>query len=649
MASTLDLWAKSQYGRSSVLNLQGSEQNALVSYILELAEADVKFWDPRNKRMLRSQSFWEVGKRVQTRLQAIREKEDEVQESEVVELNDGYLIVDKITSMVAGATWGLNVPPKTLETSEVAQKLEDMLYWAEEELNAEHMLALNAPLIRDEVHSATMRGWICGLLVPNPANPELPWTNYLEDPLLVYPRYSRRRLLRVIHRYDTSVLEAHDDFPEAVEFFRGSKPDERVEITGYYDELYKMVLMSRGNTPSFNKGAESLVVQPLQKHGYVDIRGTPVNPWIIVTPRGTPFRQSDKSQKQDDIIASIGLDVLYPVLDIIERIEKLASQLHTEIAKGVDPPVLWYFDGVNPPNKIDLGIGATNYAVLNEQKVEILNTSSIKPDFAPFIELLTDRLQRGSVPNILYGQAAFTLAGYAINLLNQGARDVIDPILKGVQQFRQLRFRRMLEMYANADYLPPELSIRSRDLDTDQMFTGTVQVSQEEIRKNGVFVEVTYDSVLPPDKVQAITAGLAAKNGGLLSTYDIYTTLMPWIKSPKQALLRLDEDALWNDPEIRRERLFAMAEKTEDSDLKEAVARVRARLAAEAQQGGMNAQGSQPSPIQGVDSGIEPSNMQVGASPVPANIDPITALMQELQGVAAAGNAGAVPPDLGGF
>ena len=654
MTSPLDTWAQTTHKKEAI-GLNDDQMDDLVDYVKRQSDEDVKYWQPRNDRMLSSQSFWEMQS---TEANLAVDENTDTQVSEEITLNDGYLIVDKITSMVASAGWRINVPSKNDDPGldQVAQNIEDLLYWAEDELNAIHGLALNSTLIRDEVHYAVFRGWICGLITPDLENPEVPWSYLLEDPLLVYPRYSRNKLVRVVHRYNMSVLEARYEYPQCIDYLADRiDDDELIEITTYYDDRYKMCILD--TTMDVNNG-NHLVIHPLAEHGYMDINGKPMNPWIIVTPRGTPSRHIGSNTiktSEKEIIAMIGLDVLHPVKSMIRYIEKLASQLHTEVAKSINPPRIVYYDGVNPPERLDLGIGGENYMVFGTQDAKIVESTAMKPDGQALMQLLTDRLQRGSVPSVLYGgEGVGALSGFAISLLSQGAKDVVSPILEGVKLFRQLRFRRMLELYVSigADVVS-QLAIRSTDPLTDKTYTGQVTVSAEDIKSNGVFVDVTYDDVTPQDKVSQLASVIAGVQSGLISPYDAHKD---WLKtrSPAQAIRRSLEALNYQDPEIRQQLAIVAGERSSDPILQEAIKRVKAAHVLQeqmmAQAGGQNAQGSPASPVEGMPTQTLPTQMQPGEPSMPSAVNPIQAATAQMNNAGAQMNVGngATPPSPGG-
>ena len=135
--SPLDRWAFREYGKMAD-QLQGPEQAKLLDHIIDISYRDCKSWQPRNDRMMDSQAFWEVGSRYAKEKEMMNrgdtDPDGRPQISEIVELNDGYLTVDKITSMVTGAKWATTIHPKAVGYEDAAQLIEDLLIWAEEKL-----------------------------------------------------------------------------------------------------------------------------------------------------------------------------------------------------------------------------------------------------------------------------------------------------------------------------------------------------------------------------------------------------------------------------------------------------------------------------------------------------------------------------------
>src|SRR3990167_98496 len=659
ITSPLDRFAFKEFNKMAD-QLNEEELPQLYDYILKTSDVLIKHWEPRNERMLRSQSFWELGSRyAEEMIRKARGKSIidgvSVQEGELLELNDGYLTVDKITSMVAGARWGFDVPAGRLGLEDVAQSIEELLVWADDKLDRKYSQALHGKAIRDEVHYAVLRGWITGMIIPNPNDRYLPWTYLLEDPLFIYPRYSGDELLQVIRKYTVSVIEAQSQYDTAFEYLLGKDDDDEIDIICYYDSIYKIELLVDGGSITVNGAHDRIVLQPLTKHGYTYLQGNSLNPWIIITPRGTPTRRFSTSRTQSDresAIAHIGLDALYPIIGMIEAFELLLQMLLTEVSKGVNPPRLIFYDGFNKPEPLDLGIGGENYMIMHTQDARILDSTAMKPDAGPILQVIQERLQKGGVPSVLYGQNTGVLAGYAINLLSQGAQDVVQPILHGIQRFREIKFERMLEMYATIGYqFAGPLQIAMNDPNTGRKYMSGKYIDPSMIYANGTHVDVTFDAVTPRDSVPLIQAAVGANQAGILPLYD---AMKDWvgIEDPRAAMQRLAEGMNWHDPAVQKHLARAAGMKSGNQQLKDAVlaamAEEQAMLDMQLQQMGMTVASGQESTSQqpqpkGQAGGA--GGRATNASP-PANQNPITATTNQANNVAASlnvGNGGSMP------
>lgn len=646
LTSPLDMWTMANYGMIAE-QLDENQRDDLIGYVMTMAEDDRKFWKPRDDRMLDSQSFWELGSRyansTRSSIESGTSLEDDPDEvpSEQVEFNDGYLTVDKITSMVESAGWGFDVQPRSPEMDDVAQNIENALRWMDEELDEQHGKTLHGTINRDEIHYAALRGWITGMILPNPKNRYMPLRYVLEDPLFVYPRYNSSGLTRVTHQYTMLGLEAKGEFPAASEFLNDRKDDEEISVVDYYDDVYRMTLLN-GDSVGGSSITPKFVLQPLTRHGYVDMQGRPINPWMIVTPRGSPTRRIGKFRgkaDQDKLVAFIGLDVLYPIKDMIVTLEKLASMMFTEIGKGVAPTLLVYYDGHNKPEPINIGAGMQNYLIFQAEDAKILDTTAMKPDTGPFLQLVTDRLQRGAVPAVLYGQAGFALAGYAINLLSQGANDVVRPLLNGIKLYRKLKYKRMLEMYAGvAAQWMPTLNFPRYDKEKDVTYSGGATLSVEDIRNNGANVNVSYDEVMPKDAAVMIPTVVGAMQAGLLPIYDAMK--QAGVKDPRQAMRRLAEGKNFEDPLVMKHlaRLAGMSSGNELLKAAIIAAQMEEQFMIQQQQAMMAAEASGKNPIPQPGGG-QARGRNTEESP-PAATNPITASVNQASAVAAENNVG---------
>ena len=683
MASPLDHWAKSEWDMDASMAFF-MHQKELIDHIIEMADEDKEYWQPSKDEMLDDQRFWEVGSRrgeSHWRTQEGAETED-IQVSEVVELNDGFLAVDKLSSMMSAEDlWGLDVLPKAkgdmpgvgvpapdginqmpISYEDAAQAIENMLRWADDELNDKHVLQLNSPMAYTEAYYALLRGWLCGMIIPNPQDAEVPWSYVIEDPLFVYPRYSRSGLIRVFHRYEITVLEARDEFPESIDFFVDREDEEEVEVITYYDDRYRTTLVTDMVKTNISGSLihDGRVVYPLVEHGYVDIKGRPINPWIIVTPKGTPTRRrapNKLSPNTKDVVKYIGIGILRPIKDMITKLEKLASQIHTEVAKDANPAsVDYYRDGSSPPEPADLGVGGHNFRIMDEQKLEIIESTAMSPDTQALLTMYSDRIQRGTVPPVLYGSGMNAQSGYMVNLLSQAAKDVLRPYLEAIRAFRRMKYRRMLEMYASigSQFAGP-LNVRSTDPQSGQTYSAGAIVTPEMIIANGVHVEVTYEEITPRDTFNIMTSVIGGLNAGLVPLFDAMK--MIGIKDPNQGLVRLGKGIAYKDPMFQRALAEVSIQESGTSLEKKAwmlmmmqiqqQQQMEAEMAAAKGKGGTNDKGSPKSPVDNYSSANVPSNIAPGAPSTPSNIDPITAIMNQLRSVGAAENVsnGGTPPN----
>lgn len=657
--SLLDIWALNNYGTLAD-QLDPPQMDELITKVIDQADQDKRFWRPRDERMMDSQLFWELGSRyLDEGTKSRREKKSADEEpdemaSETVEFNDGYLTVDKITSMVEGAGWSLDVMPKAQEFDDIAQNIENALRWADEELDKRHGLSLHGTTNRDEVHYAALRGWITGMILPDPRNRTLPWKYVLEDPLLVFPRYDSNGLVRVTHAYAISGLEAKSEYPGAWESL-GENEEETVEILSYHDSIYHMKLLLGSSGSMGGSGTPRMVLQPLVRHGYKDLDGRPINPWIIVTPRGSPTRRLGRvssTSDQSKLVAYIGLDVLYPIKDILVILEKLASMQFTQIAKGVAPPFVLYGDGHNKPERLDIGTGAQNYMILGSEDFKVLDTTTMKPDAGPFMQLLIDRLQRGTIPSVLYGQAGFSLAGYAISLLSVAANDVVRPLLNGIKLYREIKYRRMLEMYVNvASQWAQQLVFPRHDAERDITYASGASLTPEDILSNGAGVRVSYDEVTARDLGILIPTVVGAVQAGLMPIYDAMKQI--GIKDPRQALVRLAEGKNYSDPLVVKHLARLAGDRSGNELLKAAIQAARQeeqQLLAQAfmQSLGGGQEGApvpEPGAVPQVGGGAVRST--AGESP-PSATNPLSAAIRQMEAVTAENNVGAGGSATGG-
>lgn len=509
-----------------------------VGDVTRWAEEDVQYWAARNERMLEDQQLWEL-----TNDHALTDGANKILR---VTRNTPFRVVEKISAVV-GSQWPrIKVPNRRMDTDEIAQRQEDMLYYWREEANQRYMSGVNASLEYDKAFWLSLRGWVTGLLANNPNDPVFPWTFRLHDPLTVYPRPGVNGLRHVTQRYVASPSQIAGDYPafrdEIEKHFEGKNTESGLtagdkdgmqstaEVTAYFDSHWWMLLID---------GAEVVA----RKHGYGS------NPWIIRI-RGTGAVRTNQTTGDMDPMYTrrVGMSAIEALKVPYLALNRLLTIVGTEVLKSENPSTIHYFDpDTGQPKEIKLAAGSRNYAHTGE-KVDVLDLTRVPPEVQHLLAALAEDVNLGGLPPVLYGEGAPNLAGYAITLLNAAARDAFYPVTSAIESFDKELYRRVLELFERFGDEETPLAFVGKRAGARSAYGN--QLKPSDIAENGTYVEVKFSAIMPQDLIAKGNLGAMLFDKHLIDTTEVHE----WIDVDDSARMnkRVLAEMVLNDETIMK-------------------------------------------------------------------------------------------------
>ena len=477
--------------------------------LLERKERIVRFWRPRNLRMLDDERLYKSTEPVEERIGA-----DEFGASESIMLGHPFTLVEKVSNMIAAQRPIQEVIPKDPGLKQIAQKVQDYTYWWRETAAGLWSNNLNGDLFRDEVHFLALRGWVAGRIMLDPADEDFPYRYDLIDPIHVYPEPGAKEIRWVFHVYKDSKVNVinnmgfDQELVDRIEEQLGGLDDlSDVEVASFYDDVWHVLFID-----------DQEVWSAPHNYGFV--------PWVITYSFGPPIRRTDPvfgvdvnantmtyaSRMNNNWTAWWGISAFAGIKQIYQKLNKLASAVLTEAMKAADPPVVIMTNpqGEQEGKTIDMSIGATSYLQKDTEDFEIPNYGFQAKDLAPVLQLLQDSMNRGSLPAVMYGEGADYMSGFAVNLLQGGARDVMLPLVRAHENYMQNLFRKILRM--TAEHYPLPVNMVETNPETGERKQMTT-ITGDDISLVGYHVKVHYKTVLPQDETQQsmIAANLVDK------------------------------------------------------------------------------------------------------------------------------------------
>jgi hypothetical protein len=455
-------------------------------------------------------------------------------EGEVVTKNTPAIVVDKAAAMLASQTPVIRIIAPHPEAKESAQKVEDFLRWSWVQWNKTSRRSLKGALSYSMAHYLCLRGWITMRIEYDDTVAEYknPIKLRLFDPRSVYPMESDNDLAYVIHKSWMTYQELRDEWEEAASKYADQEDDDPVEVIEFYDSWWHCVMV------------DGEAVVPVKEHGYGFV------PWIITTGAGSPIRITPRDQQQWP--RDVGVSIFHSIRASSKSLDKILSQLATQVANAANPPTIYYYDPIlnASPQPLDYTPGTTNYLLYDRERVDPLNLSPIPTNVQPLMDSLIDDISRGSLHPVLWGQGG-TASGFSLSFLTDAAKDQLFPIIDGMQD--AMMQTNEFELQLIRDLHDTEIGFWVKGRDGQKL--GGVTITPEEVEEVGCENEVIYRNVAPKDlPILAQMASMLTKDGLLDRETAIEDYLLK--DNPQQIIQRSMEDAALMDPDLMKKGII---------------------------------------------------------------------------------------------
>lgn len=507
--------------------------------VLRMARRAENFWSERDTRMDEDFALYQNKFVSQSRFyDALLGSNTATSTSgEVVTRNIPWVLVEKAASILGKANPSIDVIPQDPRLRDAAQRIEDFLRWCWEVWNRRWMATLHGPILRDIAHFLCLRGWVTIRVRYDPDTPDgdLPVYVELADPRQVYPVLGSSGLRAVIHKRYITVGELLDEWPEAAKRFGERDEDDIVEEIAYYDDTWHAVLVDG-----------QWVKQPT-RHDYGFI------PWVVATGLGSPVRAT--TNDRDSWVRDVGQSIFSGIKQSYLALNRLLSQLATEVSRVANPPTVYYYDPARPdePRRIDLDAGATNFLYFDRERVEILQLTPNPANSAPIINALMDDIEKGGLPGVLWGVGQGS--GFALSLQADAAMDTLQPLTQTMERIIEEVNYRALELIKNLHDRP--IGYFTRDPVTGAWRSG-IAVTPDLIDAVGTRSVVRLRKVQPRDRVAMAQLAAMLTDKKLISmetARDEYLGL----DNPQRENERVLADLAYLDPDVTKEVLIPWA------------------------------------------------------------------------------------------
>jgi hypothetical protein len=463
------------------------------------------------------------------------EAEGEQQEGiEVVHLPLVTNAIDLVQDLLGSADLALTVPSASEKASD--KKLADT-----EEKFLRRMLEQSArfqhqDLIRRAAWSAAMRGAVCGrvMVVTDWLEAEemeqvtkLPILFQLRDARHIYPEFGLDGLSYIVERQTRFVRDIRQTYGD--KFLSDYDPNTEVEWIEYWD----------ATDYAYFAGGES-VKSAAHLYG------------------GIPYSYKFCRQTSDLDPAKRSRPFIAGLTNVVERMDALSSMEATFIANYIGSS--WLVTSDETDWKLDLTPGAINY-LRDGEEVKPLQGNRKQIEIDEMYGKLQSVWERGTFPHTMYGgDPGRQMSGYSINLLNQGGRIRLQPMITAIEDMVAELCGHALMIAENYVTKTTDKPIAFNWYTTKETEDGTEYRAKDVLSLDAKLlggeyhVEVAMGDLLPQDEVGNVALATQARTPGVdnrpLLSDETILEKYKMVDDTADERMRIDRQEAWAAPEL---------------------------------------------------------------------------------------------------
>ena len=371
-------------------------------------------------------------------------------------------------------------------------------------------------------------GWYAVFVIVTEKDGKVDFRADLFDPITVYPEWDADGLIKLVRTYETDGRTAK----AMAESWKVdiSVDSATVKVINYWrkknDTVYNAIYV----------GDE--VVKPLREEPFERIP-------IFVGAIGNPDRVSP------DWFVRAGENIIAANKDLYAYRNVLLSLMTQIVADTAYPNIITGSTTGEPVVKAEdvRGYGTVIPKRL-EETIELLKHAATPPEVATIISFLGQAMQKGGLPDIVYGGAPFELSGFAISQLMASIRYKISPYLNTMQNVISEVATEFLNQYKKAKYPKVSLSTTNpKEISKGLFFVE--EFSPKDV-PDSLYVDVIIPLVSPLDKTQQIMfARQAMQPPQLLSRETIWDDVLD-VQDAEQEYTRIIQDQTLEMPIVKQ-------------------------------------------------------------------------------------------------
>lgn len=148
-------------------------------------------------------------------------------------------------------------------------------------------------------------------------------------------------------------------------------------------------------------------------------------------------------------------------------------------------------------------------SVRNQEAIDFLPTVELTNTAANMLSMIQSQVQQGSLSPVHFGNAPFTMSGFALNSLGASAEDKIQPVVRQGERFYRMMLKILMEQYATGQF--PVLTVTGRD----RAGSGFSEAIPPQVVQIGGELTIELIPNLPEDDIQKIQQAQLLRQPGV--------------------------------------------------------------------------------------------------------------------------------------
>ena len=411
--------------------------------------------------------------------------------------NEPMIFADKMISSLTTAELHIHYPvEKRLEQDRKRQDMGEGFLKGLLRANDERLSLLLMQHLKDMLSTyINVRGWWAGraMLVKDPSTGRTYADITPFDPLHCYWGMGPHGLNWLCHRSYKTDSEIEAEFGLKLENTNSPSSPTGGSWNGravydWYDPWFSAIMID-------NQWAK-----PPTPHG------SPRTPAFIGAVGPLPLFQSRNADRRRDLV-DYGESIFKANRGLYDKLNLVMSTMLHLVALSRNHPFMMHSrDGSKTVEENPWEEGS-QVAVGEGEGIELIELLKTGQDTGAFLGMISAEIQRGGLPYSAYGQLAFQLSGYAVNLLKEATESPINPRANALVTAYGQICGLLADQYATGFFDVLQLSGRTNNREWFDL-----QFSPEMIQGLGA-PEITLELQTPQDDMQKMALAMQAREG----------------------------------------------------------------------------------------------------------------------------------------